>query len=117
MPKMDTVDIYEFEYEGNAIVVENYELAAAIALKINGEEKAGSTGLKAVTGIGTLEAKLPSGETVSAKIQKLKLSDSECKVTVNGKEIPLKNSSHDKKEIKEGAAEIVNAVKDEIQNK
>lgn len=101
---MDTIDIYEFEYQGNSITVENSELKATIVLKINGEVKAESKGVKAVTGIGALEAKLDSGEIVSAKIQKIKVGDSECKVTVNGKEIALKTSSHGKKDLGEEAA-------------
>ena len=117
MANLDTVDIYEFEYQGNAITVENYELAAAIVLKVNGEEKAAATGIKAVTGFGALEAHLDSGEIVTAKIKKIKVGDSECKVTVNGTEIPLKSSSHDKKELKEGAKAVADAVKDEVSNK
>ncbi|MBR7083668.1 MAG: hypothetical protein IKI37_00570 [Oscillospiraceae bacterium] len=117
MAKLDTVDIYEFEYQGNAITVENYELAAAIVLKINGEEKAAATGIKAVTGLGALETHLDSGEIVTAKIKKLNIGDSECTVIVNGTQLPLKSSSHDKKELKEGAKAVVDAVKDEISNK
>ncbi len=102
--KLDTIDIYEFDYKGNSIVVENSELKATITLKINGEVKAETKGIKAVTGIGALEAKLASGEIVKASVQKIKIGDSECKVTVNGTEIELKNQSHDKKDIGEDAA-------------
>ncbi len=106
---LDTVDIYEFDYKGNAIIVENSELKATITLKINGEVKAETKGIKAVTGIGALEGKLPSGEIVKAAIQKIKIGDSECKVTVNGTEIPLKNQSHGKKDIGEDAANAAKA--------
>ncbi len=106
---LDTIDVYEFEYNGNAIVVENSELKATITLKINGEVKAEAKGIKAVTGIGALEGKLPSGEVVAATLQKIKIGDSECKVTVNGKEIELKNQSHGKKDLGEDAANAAKA--------
>ena len=86
---LDTNDVYEFEYNGNAIVIENSELKATIVLKINGEVKAEAKGIKAVTGIGALETKLASGETVKATLQKIKLGDSECKVTVDDKPLEL----------------------------
>ncbi|MBR1529734.1 MAG: hypothetical protein IJ642_10600 [Oscillospiraceae bacterium] len=109
---LDTIDIYEFDYNGNSIVVENSELKATITLKINGEVKAEAKGIKAVTGVGALEAKLPSGEIVNAAIQKIKLGDSECKVTVNGTAIALKKQSHDKKDLGEDAAKAVKSTAD-----
>lgn len=114
MPQLDMIDVYEFEYNGNAIVVVNSELnPPSITLKINGEIKAEAKGIKAVTGIGQLEAKLPSGEIVSASIQKIKLGDSECKVTVNGKAIELKNQSHGKREL----ADVAKSAVDNLKNK
>lgn len=106
---LDTNDVYEFEYNGNTIAVENSELKATIVLKINGEAVAETKGIKAVTGIGALEGKLPSGEIVSASLKKLNIGDTDCKVTVNGKELELKNQSHGKKDLGDDA---VKAVKD-----
>jgi len=108
---LDTIDIYEFDYNGNSIVVENSELKATIFLKINGEILAEAKGVKAVTGSAVLEAQLPSKEIVSAKIQKIKLGDSECKVTVNGTAIELKNQSHAKKDLGDAAKSAVDKIK------
>jgi len=104
---LDTTDVYEFDYKGTSIVVENSELKANIVLKINGEVKAESKGIKAVTGLGTLEATLATGEAVKATIQKIKLGDSECKVTVNGEPLELKAQSHGKKDIVDDTVEAV----------
>ena len=119
---LDTNDVYEFDYNGTSITVENSETKATIVLKVNGEAKAESKGIKAVTGLGTLECKLSSGETVKASIQKIKLGDSECKVTVDGKPLQLKGQSHGKKDIAESTKNAVkntaesakNAVKDAV---
>ncbi len=109
---LDTNDIYEFEYQGNSILVENSELKATIILWINGKEAAQLTGFKAVTGIGKLEGKLPTGEIVAASIQKIKAGDSECTVTVNGTALTLKDHVHDKKDLVKSAKDAVtNAVK------
>ena len=89
--------------------MENSELKATITLKINGEVKAETKGIKAVAGIGTLEGKLPSGEIVAASLKKLNVGDTDCKVTVNGKEIELKNQSHGKKDLGEDAANAAKA--------
>lgn len=116
MPELnlDTIDIYEFEYQGNQIVVENSELKATIVLKVNGEVQAETKGIKAVTGIGTLEGKLPTGEIVAAKIQKIKVGDSECTVTVNGAPVALKNESHGKKDLVEGAADAAKGAVEKV---
>ena len=125
---LDTNDIYEFEYKGNSIVVENSELKATIVLKINGEVKAEAKGIKAVTGIGTLEGKLDGGEVVKATLQKIKIGDSECKVTVDGNPLELKKQSHGKTDLVEDAtdaakdaagkvADTVKGVADKVTNK
>ena len=112
----DTLDIYEFEYNGTVITVENSETKATIVLKANGETKAESKGIKAVTGIGALEFKLDSGETVKATIQKIKLGDSECKVTVDGKPLELKRQTHGKKDVAEGAVNTAKGIADSAKN-
>ena len=113
---LDTNDVYEFEYNGNSITVENSELKATIFLKVNGEVKAESKGIKAVTGLGSLECKLESGETVKASIQKIKLGDSECKVTVNDSPLELKSQSHGKKDLAEGAKDTAKGVADKAKD-
>ncbi|HAJ96390.1 MAG TPA: hypothetical protein DCO72_01460 [Ruminococcus sp.] len=110
----DTFDMYEFEYQGNQIVVENNELKATMELKINGEVKDTAKGIQAATGIAKLEGKLPTGEIVVAKIQKIKLGDSECKVTVNGAPLALKDSCHGKKDLVEGAADAAKGAVDKV---
>ncbi len=107
---LDTYDVYEFEYNGNKITVGNSELKAKIVLMINGEVAAESTGIKAVTGIGELEGKLENGAVVKASIKKIKLGDSECKVTVDGKELTLVSENHGKKNIADEAAKKAGAV-------
>ncbi|MBP3760799.1 MAG: hypothetical protein J6I55_04925 [Ruminococcus sp.] len=114
---LDTNDVYEFDYKGTSIIVENSELKASIVLKINGEVKAESKGIKAVTGLGSLECKLETGETIKATLQKIKLGDSECKVTVNGNSLPLKSQSHGKKDIVEDAKDKVKETVDKVTKK
>ena len=114
---LDTNDVYEFEYNGNSITVENSELKAAIVLKVNGEVKAETKGIKAVTGLGTLECKLETGETIKATLQKIKLGDSECKVAVNGNPLTLKSQSHGKKDVVEDAKNKVKETVDKVTKK
>ena len=111
---LDVNDVYEFDYNGTSITVENSELKASIVLKVNGEVKAETKGIKAVTGLGTLECKLESGEVVKAALQKIKLGDSECKVTVDGKAIELKSQSHGKKDVVEDAKNKIKETADKI---
>ena len=114
---LDTNDCYEFVYGEHKITVENSELKATITLKVDGEVKAELKGMKAVTGLGNLECKLPSGEIVAATLQKIKLGDSECKVTVNGKPVELANQSHSKKDLTEGAKNAVKNTADKVKEK
>ncbi|MBR1591483.1 MAG: hypothetical protein IJ666_00515 [Ruminococcus sp.] len=114
---LDTNDVYEFDYNGTSITVENSELKASIVLKVNGEVKAETKGVKAVTGLGTLECKLATGETVKASLQKIKLGDSECKVTVDGNALALKSQSHGKKDVVEDAKNKVKETVDKVTKK
>jgi len=96
---LDTKDTYVFDYKGTRIEVHNDELKATIELVVNGEVKATSKGIKAITGLGALETTLTTGEKVKATLKKMNIGDTACTVEVNGNALELVDQTHDKKDI------------------